>query len=50
MRVWLLALFLSVGCFAFGQPPDTISVTHRNYTSIEIYLSVVPQRSLALSH
>jgi hypothetical protein len=30
MKVWLVMLFLSVGCFAFRQPPDTITFLSAN--------------------
>jgi endonuclease G len=33
MRVWLLVISLLFGCFAFCQTPDTVTVTHKNYST-----------------
>jgi len=33
MRVWFVVLFMLAGSIAFGQTPDTITVTHKYYST-----------------
>jgi endonuclease G len=33
MRVWLLIISILIGCSAFSQTPDTITVTHKFYST-----------------
>ena len=47
MRVWLFALLLSAGCFAFGQTPDTITITHKYYSiTFSALMTVLEKKGL----